>query len=40
MKDHEILKERKKESYKIFDEIAPTYDLKKNEKKLRLGGFL
>lgn len=27
MKDHEILKERKKESYKIFDEIAPTYDL-------------
>lgn len=26
MKNQEILSERKKESYKIFDEIAPTYD--------------
>lgn len=26
MKEQEILSERKKESYKIFDEIAPTYD--------------
>lgn len=26
MKNHDILDERKKDSYKIFDEIAPTYD--------------